>query len=76
MSNKNQGSFFPIPGGEVTVEIPDGVAKTQGFTAPNSLTNARWAHGGFDGCGYGAFASDDDMYVVPLGRTTDRFRIG
>ena len=75
-SNMNRGPFFPAPGGDTTVEIPDGVTKTEGHYAPNSLLNAGWVCGGFDGHGYGAFKRDDDgIFSVPYGRSDERFRV-
>lgn len=70
--------FGGMPGGDTTVEIPDGVTKTEGCRAPNSLLNSGWAHGGFDGEGYGAFARDGEsgMFAICVNRRDSRFRVG
>lgn len=77
--NKYQCGPFGVPGGQVTVEVPDGVTKTfAGGDVRNSLTNAEWACGGPDGHGYGAFPMENDSNVPSLatGRDPGRFRIG
>ncbi|MGE3582788.1 MAG: hypothetical protein AB7J28_15395 [Hyphomonadaceae bacterium] len=47
---------IPVPGGNVTVEVPDGVTKTYGDNSRNSLYNAKWVG---DGRGYGAFPAEE-----------------
>lgn len=78
-SNMNRGPMFAPSVGEVTVETPDGVIKTEGTRAPSSMLNSGWAHGGFDGEGYGAFARDSDGNGVSspcFGPPRSRFRVG
>lgn len=66
MTNTSKGSgIFGCPGGQVTVETPDGVTKTMGDgTVHNSLTNSCSAYGGPDGSGWGAFEDSCRGFIV------------
>lgn len=78
-ANFHGGGPFDPPSGQVTVEVPDGVTKTfNGGQALNSLTNSGWAHGGPDGCGYGAFPEEKSSGDVagPPWRGRNGFRVG
>lgn len=70
MMTKSGSGIFGVPGGQVTVDTPDGVTKTQDGHARNSLTNARFACGGPDAHGYGAFYEDagPGMWVGDMDR--------
>lgn len=67
MKTRSGSGIFGVPGGEVTVDTPDGVTKTQDGCAHNSLTNANYAIGGPDGHGYGAFYGERTSGLVFCG---------
>lgn len=79
----SSGGIFGHPGGQVKVEVPDGVTRTFGEgEAKNSLTNSAWACGGSFGGSYGAFPIESHdgtgtasvIFCGPGNR--DRFKIG
>jgi hypothetical protein len=81
-SNFQGGGPFDPPSGQALVEIPDGNTRTYGGgSTANSLTNADFAHGGPDGCGWGAFPIENtdgtgEMAILFNPRGGSRFRVG
>jgi hypothetical protein len=55
MSKSSGGGPFGVPSGPegVYVEVPDGVTCAYAGEARNSLTNAEYVYGGYDGHGFG-----------------------
>lgn len=80
MKTESKSGIFGCPGGQVTVEVPDGVSMTMGDgRVHNSLTNSGYAHGGPDACGYGAFTLESNdgtgMSAVLFMEAKPKFRI-
>lgn len=80
-SQSRGGGPFDAPTGQACLETPDGVTGTFGDgEVRNSLTNANYVCGGYDGHGYGwkpdSERPDGIGMMVSGARNRDRLRIG